>query len=192
MSIAFLGRLLKRLGHARMLSPVFDNEGLKNNTGKIIPLYPLTYAISQNQIRKVIENGLSLVKNKLDETLPDYILNEYKLLDINSASDKIHFPENFEEFEKARTRLAFEELLIMQLLLLNLKNKCMEKQTGIEFSKSVKMSDVIDKLPFRLTGAQLRALEEIDRDMESDRVMNRLLQGDVGSRKNCYCNNCSI
>ena len=54
------------------------------------------------------------------------------------------------------------------------------------------MSDVIDKLPFRLTGAQLRALEEIDRDMESDRVMNRLLQGDVGSRKNCYCNNCSI
>jgi len=76
-----------------MLSPVFDNEGLKNNTGKIIPLYPLTYAISQNQIRKVIENGLSLVKNKLDETLPDYILNQYKLLDINSASDKIHFPE---------------------------------------------------------------------------------------------------
>ncbi|MDE5830869.1 MAG: hypothetical protein K2H53_04330 [Clostridia bacterium] len=189
---SFFGKVTKKSGHIQMISPVFDNEGLKNNTGKIIPLYPLTYAISQNQIRKVIENGLSLVKGSLDETIPEHILNEYKLLDINSAINKIHFPESFEEFEKARKRLAFEELLTMQLLLLNLKSKCMEKQTGIEFSKSVKMSDVINELPFRLTGAQLRALEEIDRDMESDRVMNRLLQGDVGSRKNCCCNNFGI
>lgn len=68
----------------------------------------------------------------------------------------------------------------------------MQKQTGIEFDKNVKMSDVINTLPFRLTNAQLRALEDIDRDMESDRVMNRLLQGDVGSRKNSCCNNISI
>ncbi len=95
----------------------------------------------------------------------------------------IHFPENFEQFEMARKRLAFEELLTMQLLLLNLKNQCMKKQSGIEFSKDVKMSDIINELPFRLTHAQLRALEEIDKDMESDRVMNRLLQGDVGSGK---------
>ncbi len=115
--------------------------------------------------------------------MPEYILNEYKLLDINSAINKIHFPENFEEFEKAKRRLSFEELLTMQLLLLNLKHKCNKKQTGIEFSKDVKMSDVIDKLPFKLTKAQLRALEEIDRDMEKDTVMNRLLQGDVGSGK---------
>lgn len=71
----------------------------------------------------------------------------------------------------------------MQLLLLNLKNKCMQKETGIRFDKSVKMSDVIDALPFKLTGAQLRALEDIDIDMEQDKVMNRLLQGDVGSGK---------
>lgn len=58
----------------------------------------------------------------------------------------------------------------------------MKKQIGIEFDKNVKMSDVINELPFRLTGAQLRALEDIDRDMESNRAMNRLLQGDVGSR----------
>ena len=72
----------------------------------------------------------------------------------------------------------------MQLLLLNLKNKCMKKESGIQFSKDVKMSDVINTLPFTLTKAQLRALrKEIDKDMESDRIMNRLLQGDVGSRK---------
>ena len=166
-----------------MNSPVFDKEGLKNNTGKIIPLYPLTYNLSQNQIRKIIENGLELVKNELKETLPKYILDEYKLLDINSAINKIHFPKDFKEFESARTRLAFEELLTMQLLLLNLKNKCREKETGIEFNKNVKMSDVINTLPFNLTKAQLRALEDIDKDMESDKVMNRLLQGDVGSGK---------
>ena len=80
----------------------------------------------------------------------------------------------------------------MQLLLLNLKNKCIKKESGIQFDKNVKMSDVINELPFKLTGAQLRALEEIDKDMESDRIMNRLLQGDVGSRKNSSCNNCSV
>jgi len=151
--------------------------------GKIIPIYPLTYSISQNQIRKIIQNGLSIIKNSLKETLPKYILEEYKLLEINQAINKIHFPNSFEDFEKARKRLAFEELLIMQLLLLNLKNKCMQKETGIKFDKNVKMSDLINTLPFKLTKAQLRALEDIDRDMESDRVMNRLLQGDVGSGK---------
>ncbi len=179
----FFGKISKSSGHIVMNSPVFDQDGVCNNTGKIIPIYPLTYKISQNQIRKIIENGLSLVENNLEETMPKYILEEYKLLDINSAVHKIHFPENFQDFEKARTRLAFEELLVMQLLLLNLKNKAMKKESGIAFDKNVKMSDVINTLPFRLTNAQIRSIEEIDRDMESDRSMNRLLQGDVGSGK---------
>lgn len=179
----FFGKISKKSGHIQMISPVFDKNGINKNTGKIIPIYPLTYNISQNQMRKVIENGLSLVKEQLEETLPEYIIKENKLLDINSAVNKIHFPENFEEFEKARVRLAFEELLTMQLLLLNLKNKCMEKESGIQFDNNVKISTLINELPFKLTKAQLRALEEIDEDMESDRVMNRLLQGDVGSGK---------
>jgi len=189
---SFFGKISKKSGHTEMISPVFDKSGVSNNTGKIIPIYPLTYNISQNQIRKIIENGLSLVKDSLPETLPEYILKEYNLLEINLATKKIHFPENFQEFEKARTRLAFEELLTMQLLLLNLKNKSMEKGKGIQFDKSVKMSDVINTLSFNLTNAQRRALEEIDRDMESDKAMNRLLQGDVGSRKNNSCNYCCI
>ncbi len=188
----FFGKISKKSGHIEMISPVFDKGENKNNTGKIIPIYPLTYNISQNQIRKVIENGLNLVKDQLEESLPKYILDEYNLLDINSVVKKIHFPEDFEEFEKARVRLAFEELLNMQLLLLELKNKCMKKESGIQFDKNVKMSDVINVLPFKLTRAQLRAIEEIDRDMESDRIMNRLLQGDVGSRKNSSSNNFSI
>ena len=124
-----------------------------------------------------------MVNNKLPETLPKYILDDYKLLGANEAIKKIHFPENFEEFEKARKRLVFEELLGMQLALLNLKNAYESDNNGIQFSKDVKMSDVINTLPFKLTKAQLRVLEEIDKDMESDKNMNRLLQGDVGSGK---------
>ena len=86
----------------------------------------------------------------------------------------------------------FEELLSMQLALISLKNKYTKEEKGIAFSKEVKMSDVINILPFKLTKAQLRVLEEIDNDMEKEKPMNRLLQGDVGSRKNNSCTNCSI
>lgn len=166
-----------------MNSPVFDSENTNRNTGKIIPLYPLTYNLSQNVIRQVIENGLKEVNEELEETLPNYILDEYRLDDINKAIHNIHFPKSFEEYNKAKKRLVFEELLIMQLALLNLKTKYSVNKKGIEFSKEVKMQDVIEKLPFNLTKAQVRVLEEIDKDMESESPMNRLLQGDVGSGK---------
>lgn len=166
-----------------MNSPVFDSENTNRNTGKIIPLYPLTYNLSQNVIRQVIENGLKEVNEELEETLPTYILDEYRLDDINKAIHNIHFPKSFGEYNKAKKRLVFEELLIMQLALLNLKTKYSVNKKGIEFSKEVKMQDVIEKLPFNLTKAQVRVLEEIDKDMESESPMNRLLQGDVGSGK---------
>lgn len=157
-------------------------HGKTKNTGKIIPIYPLTYSLSQNTIRQIIENGLNLVKNSLEETLPSYMLKEYNLKDINSSINSIHFPKDFKDFETARKRLVFEELLGMQLALLSLKNLNTKNIDGIKFDKNVKMSIVINELPFKLTKAQLRVLEEIDADMENDKPMNRLLQGDVGSR----------
>ena len=140
-----------------------------------------TFGLSDNQ-KEIIEilTQQFRVKNGFDKELSD---DEYKLLGINESIHKIHFPENFDEFEKARKRLVFEELLGMQLALLNLKNKYEADTNGIQFDKNVKMSDVINALPFKLTKAQLRVLEEIDKDMESNKNMNRLLQGDVGSGK---------
>lgn len=168
-----------------MNSPVFDEIENSNNTGKIIPIYPLTYSLTQNTLRKIIENGLQKVKEQggLPETLPDYILNEYKLENANKANYDIHFPHDFEDFKKARRRLVFEELLTTQLALLQLKNCNLTDKKGITFDKNVKMSDVINTLPFKLTKAQLRVLQEIDENMESEKSMNRLLQGDVGSGK---------
>ena len=130
-----------------------------------------------------MEAGIKEVYGNLKETLPEYLLKKYKLEDINNATKYIHFPEEFKDFNMARNRLVFEELLTVQLALLELKNSYNNDIKGIEFSKNAKMSDVINTLPFKLTKAQLRVLEEIDRDMESSKNMNRLLQGDVGSGK---------
>ena len=188
----FFGKVKKRIGFIEMNSPVFDNLDTNKNTGKIIPIYPLTYNLSQNVIRQIIENGLKEVNRNLKETLPEYLLQDYNLDDINTAINDIHFPKEFVDYNKARKRLVFEELLIMQLALLNLKSKYKVNSEGIKFKKEVKMQDAIDKLPFKLTRAQIRVLEEIDKDMESVKPMNRLLQGDVGSRENCSINNCSI
>ena len=168
-----------------MNAPVFDEIENSNNTGKIIPIYPLTFSLTQNTLRKIIENGLQKVQEQggLPETLPDYILKEYKLENANKANYDIYFPKDFEDFKKARRRLVFEELLSTQLALLQLKNNNLTDKKGIKFNKNVKMSDVINTLPFKLTKAQLKVLQEIDENMESEKSMNRLLQGDVGSGK---------
>jgi len=179
----FYGRVSNKFGKIDMQSPVYEPESAAKKTGKIIPIYPLTYNLSQNVLRKIIENGLSEVKGKLNETLPEYILKDYGLYDLNNSIEQIHFPDNFEKFNLARRRLVFEELFFMQLALLSLKCKYEDKLQGIKFDKEVKMSDVINSLPFKLTKAQLKVLEEIDKDMEKAKPMNRLLQGDVGSGK---------
>ena len=180
----FYGKVSNKFGKIEMNTPVFDEEETSKNTGKIIPIYTLTYNLSQNTIRQIIENGLKLVnEEQLEETLPDYLIEEYKLKTINEAINEIHFPKDFKEFEDARKRLVFEELLTLQIALISLKNKYTKDEKGIKYNKDVKMSDVINNLPFKLTKAQLRVLEEIDNDMESEKAMNRLLQGDVGSGK---------
>ena len=179
----FFGRVSKKSGITEFNSPVFDAENEHKNTGKIVPVYPTTKGLNQTSIRQAIENALALVNEKLEESLPEYIVKQYNLMSLEDATNQIHFPSNMEKFTLARKRLAFEELLTFQLALLSLKTQYDNEIRGIKYDENVKMSDVINTLPFRLTKAQLRVLEEIDRDMESEKPMNRLLQGDVGSGK---------
>ena len=179
----FYGKIEIKDGRYEMKSPIFEISGENKNTGKIIPIYPLTYGVTQNVLRKIIENGIDETYRKLEETLPEYIIDQFKLENINEAIKKIHFPENKSDYLVARYRLVFEELLGFQLALLNIKKRYKSNEKGIQFDKNVKISDVINVLPFRLTKSQLRVLEEIDKDMESTKPMNRLLQGDVGSGK---------
>ena len=178
----FFGKVKRKLNQIEMMTPIIDEQDSNKNTGRIIPIYPSTYNLSQNILRKIIENALEEA-NVLPETIPEYLIKEYKLMGINEATKQIHFPNSFEDYNKARTRLVFEELLIMQLALLTFKTNYDKDKKGISFSTDAKMSEIIDSLPFKLTNAQSRVLEEIDKDMESKKTMNRLLQGDVGSGK---------
>ena len=179
----FFGKIENKGGTFEMKSPVFDEDGVDKNTGKIVPIYPLTYNLSQNVLRKIIEAGINEVYGNLEENLPEYIIDKYKLIDINDAYKYIHFPASNSDFIRAKNRLVFEELLALQLALFRLKEGQKFDEKGIKFDANVNMQDVIDTLPFTLTNAQKRVLDEIDKDMEKDTAMNRLLQGDVGSGK---------
>lgn len=179
----FYGKVKSGIGRKEMQSPIFEGVNDKKNLGKVVPIYPLTEGITQNVLRGIIENAVNMVKGNLDETLPDKIRKENELCEINEAIEKIHFPENLDEFEKARYRLAFEELLIMQLGLLSIKAKSKVKEIGIKFSKEGRIKEFLESLPYALTGAQARVWGEICSDMESEKPMNRLVQGDVGSGK---------
>ncbi len=96
----------------------------------------------------------------MQETIPDYILKEYNLMGLNNAIRKIHFPENKNDFVRARYRLVFEELLSFQLALSHIKQSYKTDEKGIAFDKKVKMMEVINTLPFKLTNAQIRVLKK--------------------------------
>lgn len=178
----FYGKVKRKINQIEMMSPLFDEEDSNKNTGRIIPIYPSINELPQNTLRKIIENAFVQIET-LPETLPEYLINKYHLMKRNEAIHQIHFPDDFKKYNEARKRLVFEELLIMQLALLTFKSNYSNEKKGIKFSKEIKMEDIINSLPFTLTGAQKRVLEEIDKDMESNFAMNRLLQGDVGSGK---------
>ena len=127
------------------------------------------------------------VLNNLDDIeimdiIPEKIKKIRNFYDIKEALRKIHFPKTEEERIKARETLCYEELLKVQTALLYIKGET-KREKGIAFSSEVEISEVLDKLPFELTGAQKRTLEELEFDLEKELVTERLIQGDVGSGK---------
>ena len=179
----FYGKIKNTLGRIEVQSPVFEDINKIKNIGRIIPIYPLTNGITQNVFRAIVENAMSATKGQYQEVLPEWVRKENGLVDIDYAIKNIHFPEKLHDFEKARYRIAFEELLIMQLGLLRFKKEGNETFLGITFDKDEKIEELLNSLPYRLTNAQMRVWEEIDSDMKSSKSMNRLVQGDVGSGK---------
>ena len=152
------------------------------NLGKMVPVYQLSNGVSAGDIRGVIRSVLENSDLVLREYMPKYIIDKYRLCGIDFAIRNIHFPKDKASLKVALYRLIFEEFLILQLGLFTFKGGISEKQ-GIKFEKSEKTEEIIGSLPFRLTRAQRRTFEEIITDMCSDKIMNRLVQGDVGSGK---------
>lgn len=152
------------------------------NACKIMPIYPLTFGVTNKEIISIIKSVLLNKELTIKEYLPKDIIDKYKLCSIDYAIRNIHSPSNKESFKIALYRIIFEEFLILQLGLFMFKNGVTEVE-GIKFEENEKLKDIINSLPFKLTKAQNRALNEIIEDMKSSKVMNRLVQGDVGSGK---------
>ena len=141
--------------------------------------------ITSRTISKLAGILLAQIKYRIPDSLPSYIVTRYKLMDLHDALNKIHFPANPDELEKARYRLKFEELFYIQLNLLRFKIFRNIKQKGFVFANVGDNFNnfYFNNLPFSLTGAQKKVMKEIRRDLGSGKQMNRLLQGDVGSGK---------
>ena len=178
----FFGKVKRSGMRLEMHNPVIETaEQFGKNTGRILPVYSLTKGLTQTHLRKIIENSLRLTEDKFEEILPQDMRESYNLSQISFSYEEIHFPQSFQHMEQARRRLVFEELLILQLSLLKAKG-INTKQKGNKF-KTVDINPLLNKLTFKLTSAQKKVFEEICNDMQSDKKMNRLIQGDVGSGK---------
>ncbi|MGF1983210.1 ATP-dependent DNA helicase RecG [Lactococcus taiwanensis] len=149
------------------------------------PVYHLTAGMKQSSLVKAIQQVFDAgVLTELTENLPQFLLQKYRLMGRQEAVRAMHFPADMQAHKQALRRVKFEELFMFQLKLQALKNKEKSGRAGlaIEF-ETQEIEDKIFELPFELTGAQRRALNEILEDMKSSYHMNRLLQGDVGSGK---------
>ncbi|TET21202.1 MAG: ATP-dependent DNA helicase RecG, partial [Candidatus Cloacimonadota bacterium] len=172
----------------QMVHPDFEimgeEESRRLHTGRIVPIYPLTEGMFQKRLRKIIDNGITLYLDYLEETLPPWLTEEENLLAIKEAIYKIHRPDTFEEISQAKTRLIFEELFYLEILLALRKKRLKIQKSNITIKEqgelARKFSEILD---FKLTNDQKKVVKEIRDDFLSGMPMHRMLQGDVGSGK---------
>ena len=171
------GSLLRR----QMASPIVEPPGRREFTGRIVPIYPLTAGVSQLILSRSIRQGLDACADILPDVLPDSVRQAHQLCRIEYAYENIHFPESPEALTLARRRLAFEELFLFTIGLHHLRSR--RETVHVPPCREVDMAPFYRALPFTLTDAQRRCVEEALSDMRSGVPMNRLCQGDVGSGK---------
>ncbi|HOJ09962.1 MAG TPA: ATP-dependent DNA helicase RecG [Clostridiales bacterium] len=186
-SYFFYGKIKRAGSFIEVQTPVYeksgDHEKTKDSFCNIVPVYSTTVKLSQAVIRSAAKEGLKQVDGIIPEILPQNIREKYLLSEINYAIQNIHFPHDNEALNNSRYRLVFEELFSLQLSLLAVKKSFNEGKKGISFKKGENVHDLVKSLPFQLTNAQLKVFKDIETNMESSGVMNRLIQGDVGSGK---------
>jgi ATP-dependent DNA helicase RecG len=182
--ISVSGKVDQYLGRLVMVNPEWEPVSQQQlHTNRIVPVYGLTAAISQTTLRKQISSMVSFWAPKVQDPLPDELRQAAGLMDLPNALLQIHYPDSWEHLNSARERLAFEEILYLQLGVLNQK-KMWESRSGRIFSVQEDwLESKISSLPFELTNAQRSTLREITADLASGTPMNRLVQGDVGSGK---------
>jgi len=177
----FYGKAEGNLLRKTMASPIVEREGRGEFTGRIVPIYPLTAGVSQLILSRSIRQGLDACADILPDVLPDQVRQDHHLCRIGFAYENIHFPGDEKALDLARRRLAFEELFFFTIGLQRLRNR--RETVRVEPCGHVDMAELYHTLPFTLTEAQRRCVDEALGDMRSGQPMNRLCQGDVGSGK---------
>lgn len=158
-------------------------EAIEEYKGKIIPIYPLKEGLTQNILRKAIDDALKKFRIDIDNELPENLILKRTLLSKREALKNIHFPNNWQSYYQAKKTFIYEEFFFQKLFLLNRKEamaKIKKSRNKIQFNFK---KEVLKNLPFSLTEYQEIALNEIEKDLFSDKNFSRLLQGDVGSGK---------
>ncbi|HEX3021743.1 MAG TPA: ATP-dependent DNA helicase RecG [Lachnospiraceae bacterium] len=179
----FRGKVVRKNGVLTLEQPqILSKEEYYNRKDVLQPIYPLTNGVTNNMIQKAVSNVLESIELTGD-FLPVDIRKENDLVDHKFAVKQIHFPKDKEQMLKARRRIVFDEFFLFTLALSYMKDSKSRKGRKEPYQEGSLSNSIIESLPYQLTGAQLRTLKEIQHDMCSGVVMNRLVQGDVGSGK---------
>ena len=177
----FFGKAEVQGSRRTMVNPLVERENSRTMTGRIMPVYPLTAGISQLTMTRSVEQGLAACRDLLPDPLPDEVRRDHQLCHTGYAYDQIHFPDDENTLAIARRRLAFEELFLLAIGMQVLSRR--REELSCAPLRDLDLTAFYGSLPFSLTGAQQRAVDEILADLASGRPMNRLVQGDVGSGK---------
>lgn len=179
----FRGRPVFRNGDCVMEQPVlYTMEGYSSQIGIMQPIYPLTRGLSNKIVSKAMQQALD-IKELVPELLPAELRRSNELAEINFAMRAIHFPKDMNDYEAARKRLVFDEFFFFMLNVRRMKENNSRQPNLSRIADDARTDEFIKKLPYELTNAQKRTWQEVSSDMNGERLMNRLVQGDVGSGK---------
>lgn len=181
-TFVFRGFVKESRGGFEISQPkIYGIREYNKKMGEMQPVYPLVSGMTNNMVQKAIKQAFNLTEPT--ENIPKSVKEKFNLIDKVSAIKAIHYPKNYEDMQLARKRLIFDEFFSFIVTLRNLKEKNDITVNENKLEEPKEITDLINNLPFKLTNAQLRTWNEIKEDIASDRVMNRLVQGDVGSGK---------
>lgn len=182
--VVLSGEIEQYLGRLTMNNPEWEPLSKKQlHTNRIVPVYPLTKNITQKWLRGIIHDAVQKYGPSIEDPLPDQLRSSISLPKLPDAIQEIHFPDSDQSLQKAKQRLAFDELFLLQMGVLKQKMQWENRPGQVFDSPDDWINSRVKQLPFQLTKAQIKALTQIREDLRSGHPMNRLLQGDVGSGK---------
>jgi ATP-dependent DNA helicase RecG len=184
MQIVLSGKVDQYLGRFTMNNPEWEPlEQQSLHTNRIVPVYPLTANITQRWMRRLMYQVVTYWAPRVTDPLPDSVVQSAELVDLPTALLQMHFPDSEERLKAARHRMAFDEIFLLQLGVMRQKYSWQSRTAHTYDVSDEWLHQQVERLPFVLTGAQQRTLQDVRHDLASGRPMNRLLQGDVGSGK---------